>query len=117
MTTDRWNQEAGERRKRVTIEQKNVATTDTLGHPTRTWEIYAADVSTTIFTPTGRKLEIARQLVSSATHQMEMLYRPLDANIHRINYKGRIFAIGHVNDVDEMHVKMILTLTEQYPAS
>ncbi len=114
---DRWNQEAGARKIRVTIEVKSVSATDTRGHPDRSWSTLHANVSCALYTPTGHKLEIARQLVATATHQAEMQYRGLDPNKHRLNYKGRIFNIGHSNDVDFMHVKEILTMTEQKAAS
>jgi hypothetical protein len=116
---ERWNQESGVRKIRVTIEVKTTPapTPDTRGHPNRLWSTLHSNVSCALYTPTGHKLEIARQLVSTATHQAEMQYRGLDPNKHRLNYKGRIFNIGHSNDVDFMHVKEILTMTEQKAAS
>jgi hypothetical protein len=116
----RWQHKAGKTQSganmpRVTIEIKTTPapTPDTRGHPNRLWSNYLVNVSAEIYTPTGHKLEIARQLVPTASHVIEIQYRGLDPNIHRINYKGRVFAIGHTNDVDMMHVREILTCTEQ----
>lgn len=180
---DRWNIDAGELRQSVTVQEKSVTATDTRGHPTGNW----ADTVTTrakIETPTGKKLEYARQLVPDATHQVEMRYRVLDPEKNRLAYFGikvttltgaanttantvtvssastlrvgqsvlvdseqmlitavsnstltvsrgvngtnaanhanaasvlgrRILNIGFINDVDEMHVKLILTCSER----
>ncbi len=114
----RWQHRAGKTQSganiaRCTIEIKSVSGTSTRGNPDRVWSSWKTNVSIEIFTPTGHKLEIARQLVPLATHVIEMQYRGLDPNKHRINYNGRIFNIGHSNDVDMMHVREILTCTEQ----
>lgn len=67
-----------------------------------------------IETPQGRKAEIARQLVPSATHIVTMRYRPFDVNLQRLVYKqGRIFNVGTPIDVEERDVKLELVCTEQ----
>lgn len=111
--SERWNIDAGQMRQRVTIEAKSVASApDSRGHTERTWYAAITNVSAKVETPTGRKLELAKQLVSSATHVITMRYRKLDEANNRIAYCGRVFSIGHQEDVDERHVKLVLTCTE-----
>ncbi len=109
---------AGELRHRATIEGKPAVmtpgATDTRGHPERLW--------TPRFTRwakieplTGRKLEIARQLVPTATHQVTMRF---DADVtvrDRVIFEGRTFYIGDVTDIEERKVRMELTCTEKTP--
>lgn len=67
-------------------------------------------------TPTGRKLEMVRQLVPTATHLVTMRYRALNENLNRLVYKtGRIFNIGLANDVLEKHVMLEVLCTELKP--
>lgn len=179
---ERWAIDAGELRHLVTIQAKSVSSPDTRGHPARTWADSIANVNAKIETPSGRKLELSRQLVPDATHSITMRYRVLDEQNHRLTtftqvttlgalantgdttisattaisipngtvllidseqmqvtavsgntltvsrgYNGttaaghanaanvlkrRVFQIGHQEDVEEMHVKLILTCTE-----
>jgi SPP1 family predicted phage head-tail adaptor len=116
--TPRFNLDAGELRQRVAIEV-DTTTDNTRGNKKRTWATMVVSgkplsaVACKIETPAGRKLELARQLVPSATHTITMRYRVLDVNANRLNCRGRIFYIGHQEDVEERHVKLILTCTEQ----
>lgn len=109
-----WNIAAGELRQRVNIQAASANTTDTFGHPIETWADSITNVAAKIETPTGRKLELARQLVPTATHVITVRYRELDDELNRIAYGERVFNIGHQNDVDERHVKLILTCTEEF---
>ncbi len=110
---ERWNIDAGALRKRVVIERKTAPTTDSRGHPVRSWESYIEDVSAKIETPSGRKMEIARQMVATATHIITIRYRTLNVDEHRINYRGRIFNIGFQNNLEERGVHLELTCTEE----
>lgn len=128
-----WNLSANELRHIVTIQAKIVsATLDSRGHPVRTWEDATWDYAK-IETPTGRKLELARQLVPTCTHVITMRYRLLDVQNNRIAFKSpepttigavetneptgpimttRYFNIGHQENVEERGVKLVLTCTE-----
>lgn len=65
---------------------------------------------------TGRKLEIARQYVPTASHLVTMRFRTLNENKHRLVYKlGRVLNIGRLVDVEERHVKLEITCTELKP--
>ncbi len=109
---EQWNIAAGELRHRVIIEAKTADTTDSRGHPVRTWATSIENVAAKIETPTGRKMEIARQLVATATHIITMRYRVLSARDNRINFNGRIFNIGFQQNVEERNVRLELTCTE-----
>jgi SPP1 family predicted phage head-tail adaptor len=65
----------------------------------------------------GRKGELARQYMPTATHIVEMRYRStVNENTSRLVFKqGRIYNIGVVDDVDKMHVRLELTCEELVP--
>lgn len=62
----------------------------------------------------GRKGELARQYMPTATHMVQMRYRDgIDETTTRLVFKqGRIYNIGVVDDVDKMHVRLELTCEE-----
>lgn len=179
---ERWKRDAGQYSHQVTIQAKTVASTDSRGHPVRTYADLTSGVYAKIETPTGRRMDIAKQLVPTATHLIEMDFRVLSEENHRLTYyplvttlsagansgdttitvaspyplyvnsmlaidsermlvtgisgstltvtraqegtsaaahssgasvfQRRIFDIGHQEDVEERHVKLILTCTE-----
>lgn len=114
MATQRAHVDAGDLDKRIDIEQRTDDGTvkDSRGHPVRTWDVYRTNVACKIETPNAGKIEKTRQLVPTATHVITMRYRTLSEETHRLNYKGRLFSIGHQEDVEEQHVRLILTVTE-----
>jgi head-tail adaptor len=64
----------------------------------------------------GNKVEISRQYAPTATHLITIRYRPIDEIRHRLVYKlGRVFNIGHIDDVEEKHVKLELYCREMKP--
>lgn len=89
-----WNIAAGELRHLVTIQQKAIGADDTRGHPARTWSDSIAKVPAKIQTPTGRKLELARQLVPTATHLIDMRFRVLDEENNRITYFSAVTTLN-----------------------
>lgn len=133
-----WDIKAGELRQQITLETGVAAAPDTTGGVAINWPT-AADGTPTGFgtstvvrckieTLSGDKLTVARQLVPDATHQVTLRYRQaLDPyrtakvlTLNRLRFKqgslsaGRgLLGIGHVNDVEEMHVKLVLTCVEQ----
>jgi len=110
-----WNIAAGELRQRLSIQAFTAAANDGYGHTTGTWADSIENVAGKIETPTGRKLELARQMVPTATHVITIRGpRTLDLQLNRLAYGSRVFTIGHVNDVEERHVKLILTCTEEF---
>jgi SPP1 family predicted phage head-tail adaptor len=113
MATQRAHVDAGDLDKRIDIEKYTESgEVDGRGHPIREWKSYLVDVACKIETPNAGKIEKTRQLVPTATHVVEIRYRELDVERHRLKYRGRIFNIGHQEDVEEQHVRLILTVTE-----
>lgn len=93
--------QAGQLRRRVTVQQPAQAP-DRYGQLADTW----ADVGTYwafVRTPTGREAIIAQQFKAELTHVVTMRYlgsAPLGPNM-RLAYKGRIFNVLDVLNVDE----------------
>ncbi len=96
---ERWEIVAGELRHLVTIQAKSVAALpDSRGHPVRTWADAVTGVWAKIETPSGRKLELARQLVPTATHVVTMRYRTLDEENNRVAFfSGNTTLNGSIN--------------------
>lgn len=102
----------GELRHRVTVKEKTQTGTGTRGEPLVTWpdrfERWAK-----VETLSGRKAEIARQLVAQATHLITLRWNG-DVTVNdRVIFKGRTFNVGHLADVDERRIRLELTCTEQ----
>jgi head-tail adaptor len=97
---ERWNIAAGELERRITIEQKTIGSDDTRGHPARTWSAWLTDIAARIEGTTGRKGEIARQMVPTATHIVSIRYRPgISEKNHRIVYPLKMTTLnGGIND-------------------
>lgn len=113
MPTERWNIDAGDLRQRVTIQVRTDSGPDSRGHPVYEWEDDVTNVPAKIESPAGRKLEIARQYVPTATHVVTMRYRCISAKDNRIVFRGRTFNIGWAHNVEERDVKLELMCTEE----
>jgi SPP1 family predicted phage head-tail adaptor len=111
--TERWNIDAGDLRISVTIQKRTDTGPDSRGHPIWTWRDLKTCVPAKIESPAGRKLEVARQYVPTATHLVTMRYRQLSAKEHRIVFRDRVFNIGWVHDIEERNIKLELTCTEE----
>jgi hypothetical protein len=82
--SDRFNIDAGDLDKRVDIEQSAIGAADSRGHPAITWSVLVADAACKIETPNAGKIEKVRQLVPTATHVVEMRFRRLSEERHRL---------------------------------
>jgi len=60
----------------------------------------------------GRKLELARQLVASATHEITIRYFSGVVPECVVTYQGRSFNVGAVKDLYENQYEMVLAVTE-----
>lgn len=106
--------EPGELRHRASIEGKPTtpAAVDTRGGSVAMWTArFSRWVK--IEALSGRKLELARQLVPTCTHVVTLRYSPLVTVRDRVIYKGRKLYVGHLNDVEERRVRLELTCTER----
>jgi head-tail adaptor len=122
--TDPWSIDAGELRQQITIEAGVAQTATSRGTITVHWPPVAGTstvVRCKVEAAGGGKHDIARQLVPTATHRVTMRYRvALDPEktasvlaLRRLNFKGNVLNIGSIEDVEQMHVKLVLTCTEQ----
>jgi len=104
---------AGELKQRITIEQKNLTGTGDRGQPVFTWETFKPNVPAKVEQLTGRKLELARQLVASASHEVTIRYLAgLDPTM-RVNFGGLILNIGNLSDKLSMHFEIKITCIQQ----
>jgi head-tail adaptor len=119
--TDAWNIDAGDLQQQIVIQTGTVGAADSRGKTAITWPSIASNPATGTLVrckieglPAGRKGEICRQMVPSATHLVTMRYRAgLNEELNRLVFKlGRILNIGWIDDVENMHVKLELTCTE-----
>ncbi len=106
---------AGDLRHQVTLQRRDTLR-DSMGGQSLCW----TDVCTTraaITQLSGRELEIARAIHSEVTHGITLRYRPEFANptraaALRLRFKGRVFNIVSVNNVDERGRELYLVCSE-----
>ena len=99
---------AGKLNQLADIQRKTQFGTGTTGQPVFEWLTLTSNVPVGITTLAGRKLELSRQLVATATH--EVILRDIDIEINdRLKWGDRLLNIGHLNPDDDI----TLTCTEQ----
>lgn len=103
---------AGDLKHKVNIEINTPSTGDR-GQPVADWTTLYAGVPAKIDDLVGKKLEIARQMVATATHQLTLRYLPGIGVDNRINFGGRIFNIGYIQNIQEQNFQLVITATEQ----
>jgi SPP1 family predicted phage head-tail adaptor len=82
--------------------------------PVDNWLTLYSSVPMSIDALAGRLIEIAKQLVPSATHKVGLRYLSgIVAGETRINYGGRLFYVGYVDEWDFRGRYLTLTCTEQ----
>ena len=91
--------DAGKLREYITIQQKTLAGTGDRGQPSYTWTTYLqvyAEIEP--LPPTGRKSEIARQFVATATHQINLRYitSTITPQMRIVDSAGNVYQIGYV---------------------
>lgn len=112
MPTEKPQASARKLRHRVVVQKWVDSGTDTRGHATGNWvdvgRIYAQ------IEPMGPRLaEMARQTVEHATHRVTIRYQEdLNRKGWRLRYRARTFAVGHVENVNEMNHTLVLTASE-----
>jgi len=103
---------AGQLRNMVAL-QSYTASTGDRGQAVRTWSTYAT-VPAAVEPLAGRKLELARQLVETATHKVSIRFHSLLTVKDRIVLaSGKVLHIGNVNDAFTVGLSMELICTEQ----
>ncbi len=82
---------------------------DSRGQRTGADDLKLEAVPAEITTLTGRQLEVARQVVSNATHQVKMRWPGFTLNTkHYLQFGTRKLQIGHIDDSE--HIGRELTL-------
>lgn len=102
---------AGDLRHSVAL-QRYTSTTGDRGQPVKTWTTYAT-VPAMIEELTGRKLELARQQVATATHKITLRYYSGVTVKDRVLYDGKAYGIGDITDRNLMHFSLELLATTQ----
>jgi SPP1 family predicted phage head-tail adaptor len=99
-------------RHRATIEENTGTANDGGGNQVPVWEPIATTWAN-IRPLRGDEVVIANKTGQEVTHMVTMRYRAdIDKEIHRINYKGRILAIQHIVNKDELNVELNITCRE-----
>ena len=98
---------------KVTV-QVNNSTTGDRGQLVPNWVDETTLVPAQIEELGGKKLELARQLVATASHQITIRYlSSLDTNRRFKDENGRIYNIGSIQDPNLLHFTQICTVTSQ----
>lgn len=91
-----------------------VRTTDKgRGNPVLTPTNLYTDVPMAVDPLHGKQLEIARQLVGTATHRITLRWESGITAGMQVVIETRVFNIGYVDDGDYLQHDMYLTVTEQ----
>lgn len=105
--------DAGDLRHVLAVQVKTEAAVGTRGQPSFIWGPDSqATIRASLMPLTGRKFEIARQLVPSATHEVATRWFSGMSVKKRLKFGTRIFNVGHMLNVMEMNTKLLLTVTE-----
>lgn len=105
---------AGALRHKITVQTKTIGSTGDRGQPVYTWPTLATPyASVESIPPFGKKAEVARQLVASATHSITLRYLAGLTETSRIHWQGRTFTIGYIWNHEERNIWMTLLVTEQ----
>lgn len=106
--------DAGQLRHLVTVQQKTITGTGERGQPLYTWTTLATPyASVENIPPFGKKFEMARQLVATATHEITMRYLSGLTETGRIQWNNRTFTIGYIWNHEERNIWVTLLVTEQ----
>jgi SPP1 family predicted phage head-tail adaptor len=88
---------AGDLRQRVLVQTKNITGTGDRGQPVYAWET-RLKAPAYVEPLQGRKLEIARQLVPTATHEVHLRYCQLGPQERLVLDGSRVLNIGYVTN-------------------
>ena len=96
---------AGQLRHRVRLQKNSGEGTydASYGAVTDNWT-NLSELQASIRTLSGRELEYARQIVGDVTHEITHRYNSLVTIRHRYKLGDRVFAIGHLDNVEQRNV-------------
>lgn len=104
-----------ELRQVISLEQNQSNAKTDRGTPVANWIGVYLSVFASVEPLTGVDLERARQIVPNATHRVTVRFPDLVPPTSivpvtwRVNYNGEYLYIGFVQDVEERHLKLVLT--------
>lgn len=101
---------AGPMRHRITLQQRSL-TADSFGQPLETW----SDVTTAwaeIRPLRSKEAELAKQVYPTATHKVFMRYVAAVGSDWRVVFKGRVFNINEVLNVNAIGRELRLICSE-----
>lgn len=102
---------AGKLRHRVDVETFTSSTGDR-GQEQGSWGALYSNVFASIETLNGREREQAQQLIAEADTKVVLRYHSGISTEDRITFNNRIFNIGHINNIDQRNIELVLTCTE-----
>jgi len=105
---------AGSLRHKITVQSKTVTSTGDRGQPVYSWTTLATpNASIESATSVGKKAEVARQMVATASHMITMRYLAGIDEKCRVQWNGRTFNIGGIWNHEERNIWLTLICTEQ----
>jgi SPP1 family predicted phage head-tail adaptor len=105
---------AGLLRHRVTVQGKAITGTGDRGQTVFTWVDALENVPACIEELSGRRLELARQLIATATHEITIRYWSSLDVLHRVvDEAGNPYYIGAIIDRDKLHFTQVLMCSTQ----
>lgn len=98
----------------ITFQRETVSGTGDRGQATTAWAVVSGSsiVNASVETLSGRELEIARQVHPEADTKITCRWRPGIRETDRINFAGRLFNIGWINNIDQRNRYLELYCTE-----
>lgn len=104
---------AGTLRHRLKIQKNEGEGTydSSYGQVTENWQT-VSELQASVKTLSVRELEFSRQQVADATHQIIHRYNSLVTTKHRYKLGSRIFAIGHIDNVENRNVTQVALCME-----
>lgn len=82
------------------------------GEPTTTWESLYVNVPACIETLNGREAEESRKLVATCDHKVTIRYHSGITTKDRVEFNGRIFSIGHIENEDQRNRWLMMLVSE-----
>jgi SPP1 family predicted phage head-tail adaptor len=104
---------AGQYRQFADVEHNVKTTMGDRGQIKPDWQTLYSSVPMSIENLSGRQLELARQLIPTATHKVQLRYLSGIAPMMRVAFNGRYFNIESVDEKDFRDRYLTLLCTEQ----
>jgi SPP1 family predicted phage head-tail adaptor len=105
---------AGQLKHRIKVEKKDITGTGVRGQPIFTWEVYATAVPAHIEMLSGRRLELAKQLLTTASHNVTIRYlEGLTEECKLTDESGQEYNIGAILNEGMLNFQQVCVCTTQ----